>query len=250
MYFKQCVWTLTLLASFSSAVAQVDDTVADSKKPQVREMPEKPHGRQEIILTPEIAQRIARHHVQISGRTNPESIPLASLLTSFASRVQRAASIPEELHRRLPLLDASDQRALADIISLVTPGNVIGLDRPQQRMAALMSTVEATGDPAELVRRGQELDDLQQEIDDLTARYYESALSRLSQNGRRTLNEYLYREIAPGMSIMRTDYGALYREFAQLTPQIKALKSARAQEGAALQAGDPGNATAGSPRED
>jgi hypothetical protein len=227
MYSKSCVWTLTILVSFGSAAAQVDETMDDSKRPQMRDVPLTPSSRQEIILTPEIAQRIARHHVQISGRTNPQSIPLASLLTSFASRVRRAASLPEELHRRLPLLGPSDQRALAEIVSLVAQGNVIGLDRPQQRMTALISKVEGTGDPAELVRRGQELDDLQREIDDLAARYYESALSRLTRDGRRTFTEYLYREIAPSMSIMRTEYAALYRELAQLTPQLKALKAAQ-----------------------
>ena len=101
-----------------------------------------------------------------------------------------------------------------------------GLDALAEQTRGISQALAVTTDSGELIRLAGELNNIEERSDALWQAHCESMLSELSSNARRSLDEYLHRAIAPGMTYVRTDYVGLYSEAAQLLPQIRMLERA------------------------
>jgi hypothetical protein len=192
-------------------------------------------GQQEVLMDQEelalmkeeVTQRLQKHYIRNSGADNPDSVPFAARMRSFYASAQRRAEdldgFAEWLRAQIGL-SKEDISALSQAIA-ARNSQPTGIDAIANRSEALKVRMQQISHSAEAIEIGNELNLLQDEADQLWAAHFESMLSTLSRNGRRSLDDYLNREIAPHMSHIRVDYAGLYAEMAALLPQIKQLQS-------------------------
>jgi hypothetical protein len=175
----------------------------------------------------EVIQRLQRHYVQHKGAQEPHSIPFPARMRSFFSAATRSAddrgSLAKWLDARMPLSE-SDNRALVEAIAAARfePANIAPVYADSR---ALKQQLTETEDAATGIEIGRKLNSLQDDADALYTAHFERILSGVSSQGRRSLDEYVYREIVPRMSYTRVDHAGLYADMAALLPQIKELQA-------------------------
>lgn len=175
----------------------------------------------------EVTERLQRYYIRHKGTDEPHAIPFAARMRSFFSSVQRYADDKNALTGWLGTkmhLSADDNRALAESIAT---GNAepAGISEIGDQSNALQARMRQITDAAEAVEIGRKLNALRDDADALWSTHFEALLSQLSRDGRRSLEEYLHREIVPRMTYRRVDYAGLYAELAASLPQIKQLQA-------------------------
>lgn len=207
------IWLLPLLAAatWSNAI-QGEQTMKAEELTRMKE---------------EVTQRLKSHYVQHKGAQEPHSIPFPARMRSFFSAATRHADDRESLAKwlgaRMPLSD-SDKRALVEAITTADfePANIKTVYASSY---ALTQQLTQTENATTAIEIGRKLSDLEDEADALYTAQFERILSQVSSDGRRSLDEYVYREIVPRMSYTRVDHAGLYADMAALLPQIKKLQA-------------------------
>lgn len=179
---------------------------------------------EQLELRRHIDERLQQHHVQIKGAEQPHAIPFAALMESFFRAYgyeQDDAGLIRSLRLHMPL-DERDATTLAREIRAKGPSTES--EELSARARDLSSALAQTSDAAEASRLGREMNKVQQESESIRENRYRAALDKLSVVGRRSVEEYLSRDVAPRITHIRVDYEGLYAEAARLLPEIKRLE--------------------------
>jgi hypothetical protein len=176
----------------------------------------------------EVTQRLQRHYVRHKGVQEPQRIPFPERIRSFFRRAAEGGARDHDgiagwLTARMTLSD-DDRDALSNAISTgdAVPANVRAV---YASSSALRERLTETEDVATVMDIARKLDGLQDEAEALYTVHFETILSQLSADCRRSLDEYVLREIVPRTSYTRVDHVGLYADFAALLPQIKELQA-------------------------
>ncbi|MGH8185937.1 MAG: hypothetical protein ACREUC_05195 [Steroidobacteraceae bacterium] len=174
-----------------------------------------------------VNDRLQKHYIRQRGAEDPASIPYSSKMNVFFDMARRRGPDPTAIARWLEerlALSKSDAEQLTSAILVEDPPQALRSVTQQVRL--LQTQLAQLTDPSGAIEIGRQQSALQDEATAVWAAHVEAQLAPLSREGRRTVDEYVNREVAPKMTHVRVDYAALYSEVVQLLPQIKRLQAA------------------------
>jgi hypothetical protein len=189
--------------------------------------PNQMDAEERTVLRQNINQRLQKHYVRSRGAEQPTSISFAGRMGIFFSSVpvHKGAQAYAESLRTKVHLSADDAGALASAV-FAAPSAPAEIDDIGVRTRQLHAELGNVTNPGEAVDIGRKLNAIAVESDAAWTAHYETILLCLSVDGRRTLDEYVAREIVPQMTQLRIDYAALYADAETLLPQMAALQAA------------------------